>query len=194
MRPSPPLGYKATGSTLHRDVTPAYDSLPSPVPSLSFSSSFLTLTIHTLHESARLCGNRHLATTTFHVSHHHPVQFQKHFFFHHSRNMTAILRSLFGSGQSTTPAHGKAKTRSRTESTPAPSPYYVYTSTPGITPSTSTSSSGTSHSSKGHNTPAISSSPLRYPTYDSRHSHEHSRPPLYRATSHKQPHPDMQGP
>src|SRR6266852_4075679 len=109
--------------------------------------------------------------------------------------MTAILRSLFGGGQST-PAHGKAKTRSRTESTPAPSPYYVFTPTPGFTPSTSSSgtSLGKDQRSTSHNNIAISSSsPLRYPTYDSRHSHEHSRP-LYRAASHNKQHPDMQGP
>jgi hypothetical protein len=35
--------------------------------------------------------------------------------------MAAILRSLFSSGQSTTPAHGKAKSHSRTESTPSSS-------------------------------------------------------------------------
>jgi hypothetical protein len=103
--------------------------------------------------------------------------------------MAAYLRSLFGSsGQSAIPAHGKAKTRSRTESTPAPSPYYVYTP-----PTTSASSSGKSLRKDQRNTPVVSSSPLRYPTHDSRRSHEHSRPPLYRAASHKPHHDNMNG-
>lgn len=112
--------------------------------------------------------------------------------------MASYLRSLFGSSQSTAPvpAHGKAKSRSRTTSTPAPSPYYVQTPPPGTMPSTS--SSGTSHSkvhrtrTNSYTTPAMVSSPLRYPTYDSRVSHDDSRP-LYRAANHK-PQPDTQGP
>ncbi|KAH9998763.1 hypothetical protein BJV77DRAFT_711218 [Russula vinacea] len=107
--------------------------------------------------------------------------------------MAAYLRSLFGSNQSPTPVHGKAKSRSRTESSPAPSPFYVQTPAPGSTPSTSTSrtSLNKGHRANSYNTPAMVSSPLRYPTYDSRHSHEDSRPPLYRAASHKPHQPDM---
>ena len=110
--------------------------------------------------------------------------------------MAAYLRSLFGSNQSPTPVHGKAKSRSRTESSPAPSPFYVQTPAPGSTPSTSTSrtSLNKGHRANSYNTPAMVSSPLRYPTYDSRHSHEDSRPPLYRAASHKPHQPDMHGP
>lgn len=109
--------------------------------------------------------------------------------------MASYLRSLFGSGHSSTPAHGKAKSRTRTESTPAPSPYYVQTAPPpGTTPSTSTSGTSYSkvHRTNSYKAPAMVSSPLRYPTYDSRHSHEDSRPSLYRAASNK-PHPDMHG-
>jgi hypothetical protein len=199
MKPSPP----DHRSFISLVVPPSIEtSLPpkrflAPLPS-AFSSLSFTLTIsaalyHTLHESSRLCGKKHIPPT-FHVSHPPSSSSSKALFFLVLFAMAAILRSLFGNSQSTTPAHGKAKTRSRTESTPAP--YYVYTPSPRSTPSTSTSSSGTSLSkdqrSNSYNTPGISSSPLRYPTHDSRHSHEHSRP-LYRASSHK-PHPDMHGP
>ena len=78
--------------------------------------------------------------------------------------MAAYLRSLFGGGQSTTPAHGRPKTRRRTDP-----PYSVYT------PRSSS---------------VISSSPLRYPTYASRYPRSRS---INRAASDK-PHPDMQGP
>ncbi|KAH9977498.1 hypothetical protein BJV74DRAFT_860688 [Russula compacta] len=108
--------------------------------------------------------------------------------------MAAYIRSLFGSSQPT-PVHGKAKSRSRTESSPAPSPYYVYTPPPGNTPSTSTSGISLSkvQRTNSYNTPAMVSSPLRYPTYDSRHSHEDSRSsPHHRTANHKPP-TDMQG-
>lgn len=119
------------------------------------------------------------------------IQISSTFFSPLSQMAAALLRSIFGNSQSTTPAHGKAKTRSRTESTPAPSLYYVYTPPQVNTPSTS-SSLGKEHRTNSQNTPVVSSSPLRYPTYDSRRSHEPSRPPLYRAASHKH-HPDMNG-
>jgi hypothetical protein len=191
--PEPPFVYKPSGSTLHRDVTPAQNIPRSPPLSVPFSllrsrlvRSIIPFT--NLHDSVGRSTPR-LSRLSSPVK----FKFKSTFFFLVLFAMAAILRSLFGSSQSTTPAHGKAKTRSRTESTPAPSPYYVYTPSPGSTPSTS--SSGTSFSkdqrTNSYNTPAISSSPLRYPTHDSRHSHEHSRP-LYRASSHK-PHPDMQG-
>ena len=107
--------------------------------------------------------------------------------------MATYIRNLFGSSSQTTPAHGKAKTRSRTESTPGPSPVYIYTSP--TTPSTSTS--GTSRikvqRTNSYNTPSMVSSPLRYPTYDSRHSHEDSRPSPNRAANTKPP-SEMNGP
>jgi hypothetical protein len=107
--------------------------------------------------------------------------------------MATYLRNLFGGSSQSTPAHGKARTRSRTESTPGPSPpFYVYTS-----PTTSsTSTSGTSRTkvqrqrTNSYNTPSMVSSPLRYPTYDSRHSHEDSRPSPNRAGNTKPP-PEM---
>jgi hypothetical protein len=110
--------------------------------------------------------------------------------------MATYLRNLFGGSSQSTPAHGKARTRSRTESTPGPSPpFYVYTS-----PTTSsTSTSGTSRTkvqrqrTNSYNTPSMVSSPLRYPTYDSRHSHEDSRPSPNRAGNTKPP-PEMNGP
>ena len=195
-KPSPPLVYKPSGSTIHRDVTPSkrhprYDSLPLPslfsfLFALTLISALYPYPSRILHDSVGRKHTRPLSRQSLIPS--SPSSSTLFFSFSPPSTfaMAALLRSLFGSGQSTTPAHGKAKTRSRTESTPAPSPYYVYTPSPVSTPSTS--SSGTSLS-KG-NTPTISSSPLRYPTYDSRYSHEHSRPPLYRAASHKQPHPD----
>ncbi|KAF8267143.1 hypothetical protein EI94DRAFT_1731310, partial [Lactarius quietus] len=83
--------------------------------------------------------------------------------------MASYLRNLFGGQNSTTPAHGKAKSRRRTESIPTPVPHYAqransYTTTPAIVPS-----------------------PLRYPTYDSRTSHEGSRPCINRSASYKPP-------
>lgn len=107
--------------------------------------------------------------------------------------MATYLRNLFGGSSQSTPAHGKAKTRSRTESTPGPSAFYVYTSPPTTS---STSTSGTSRTkvqrTNSYNTPSMVSSPLRYPTYDSRLSHEDSRP-SNRAPNTKPP-PEMNGP
>ena len=171
-----------------RHSRPKHSSLrvpPSPLFSLC-AHAYCALFIP-FHESSRLCGKKH--PTHFHVS--HPIKFKFKFkstFFLHTFAMASYLRNLFSSGQSTTPAHGKAKSRSRTESTPAPSPFYVYTATP------STSSSGMSFNKDQRNTP------LRYHFY---------RPSVIRpmihviltsiaarplsAASHKQPHPDMNG-
>ena len=107
--------------------------------------------------------------------------------------VTAYLRSLFGS--QATPGHGKAKSRRRTESIPTPAPHYIYAAPHGNTP---TSISGTSLSKAQRansysTTPAIVPSPLRYPTYDSRASHEGSRPAIKRSASYKPP-SDVHGP
>jgi hypothetical protein len=174
---------KTTGSTFIRNVTAVLSlrsKTPSP-PSLSVRSPSRAL-YHTLHDISR-----HLGSTLSVLS--------------RSSNlppfiMASYLRSLFSSGQPT-PSHGKAKSRSRTHSTPAPSPYYVYTSVPGNTPSTSTTS-GTSQSkvqrANSNKTPVMVSSPLRYPTYDSRHSHDDSRPSPNRAANHQPPPDTMNGP
>ncbi|KAH9968499.1 hypothetical protein BGW80DRAFT_1461889 [Lactifluus volemus] len=110
--------------------------------------------------------------------------------------MAAYLRNLFGNGpNSTTPAHGKAKTRRRTESTPAPAAYYVFTPPLGTTPSTSTA--GTSPSkvqAVNSNTPVmVSSSPFAYPTYDSRLSHDGSRPSIHHRAANYVPPSETQG-
>jgi hypothetical protein len=79
MKPSPPFVYKPGGSTLHRDVTPALATTPSPPLSLlSFALTLSALFSYpsriftTLWEEA--------PPTDFHVS--HPIKFnfkQKHF-------------------------------------------------------------------------------------------------------------------
>ena len=166
-------------------------SLSHPLP-----SPYSLLCSHTpFTKSSRLCGKKKQTPHPLsRLSSPSNVKFKFEALFFHpplSQMAAALLRSLFGNSQSTTPAHGKAKTRSRTESTPAPSLYYVYTPPQGNTPSTS-SSLGKEHRTNSQNTPVVSSSPLRYPTYDSRRSHEPSRPPLYRAASHRH-HPDMNG-
>jgi hypothetical protein len=157
---------------------------PSP-PSLSVRSPSRAL-YHTLHDISRLWE---APSQSFHVLRTFNTFSSPPFI------MASYLRSLFSSGQPT-PSHGKAKSRSRTHSTPAPSPYYVYTSAPGNTPSTSTTS-GTSLSkvqrANSNKTPVMVSSPLRYPTYDSRHSHEDSRPPNW-AANHQPPPDTMNGP
>lgn len=152
--------------------------------------SALTL-VRSIHTPSRLFTTLGNTFQPFHV-----LQTLNTFFSSPCFIMAAYLRNLFSSGQPT-PSHGKAKSRSRTQSSPAPSPYYVYTVPPGNTPSTSTTP-GTSpskvqrvHSSK---TPAMVSSPLRYPTHDSRHSHEDSRPSPNRAANHKPPPDTINGP
>jgi hypothetical protein len=107
--------------------------------------------------------------------------------------MATYIRNLFGSSSQTTPVHGKAKTRSRTESTPGPSTFYIYTAPP-TTPSTSTSRTSRPKVQRttSYNSPSMVSSPLRYPTYDSRHSHEDSRPSPNRAAN--KPPTEMNGP
>ncbi|KAI0261861.1 hypothetical protein BC834DRAFT_829629 [Gloeopeniophorella convolvens] len=104
--------------------------------------------------------------------------------------MAAYFRSLFGIGQSSAPGHSssKPKPHRRTQSSPAPN--YIYAPPPGTTPSTSTSRTTRSKVQRANSyttPPTMVPSPLRYPTYDSRHSHETSRPPIYRGTSYKVP-------
>jgi hypothetical protein len=103
--------------------------------------------------------------------------------------MTTYLRNLFGGQSSTTPGHGKAKSRRRTESIPTPTPHYIYTAPQGNTP-TSVSGTSLSKAERANNyntTPAIVPSPLRYPTYDSRSSHDGGRPTINRSASYKPP-------
>jgi hypothetical protein len=89
----------------------------------------------------------------------------------------------------------EAPSGSKTHAPPAPSPYYVYTNPARNSPSTSTS--GTSlrkvQRVNSYNSPSMVLSPLRYPIYDSRHSHEDGRPSPNRAANHKPP-PEMHGP
>lgn len=181
--------------TLRRDVTapPRPTKLPATVttplfPFLYSRYTHLRCAVSYLSRNFTTLGRSHPPTFTSLIP--------SSFFALSPQAMASYLRSLFGNSQNTTPVHGKAKTRSRsrTASTPAPSPFYVQTPPAGTMPSTSTAGASLSkaHRTGSYNTPAMVSSPLRYPTYDSRHSHEDSRPPLYRTTSHK--HPDTQGP
>ncbi|KAH9041166.1 hypothetical protein EDB84DRAFT_1559678 [Lactarius hengduanensis] len=107
--------------------------------------------------------------------------------------MAAYLRSLFG-GQNSTPGHGKAKSHRRTESNPTPAPHYVYAAPQGNIPmsASGTSLSKAQRANSYNTTPAIVPSPLRYPTYDSRTSHDGSRPVINRSAGSKPP-PDAHG-
>ncbi|THH18186.1 hypothetical protein EW146_g2757 [Bondarzewia mesenterica] len=112
--------------------------------------------------------------------------------------MASYLRSFFGYGSSPSQGQsggGKSHSRSRSSSSTAnvhAKPYII----PSSTPSAASSSRpdvkrANSYSASRTNTP----SPLRYPTYDSRRSHDSSRPktspsaqaaaPVYRRASYK---------
>lgn len=191
---SGPTVYKTSGS---HSPSRRHSSPPTnKTPRYSNDPSLPSLYSHYTH---RWCAVPYLSRNFTTLGRSHPLNFTSlvpSSFALSPRAMASYLRSLFGNSQNTTPVHGKAKTRSRsrTASTPAPSPFYVQTPPAGTMPSTSTSGTSLSkaHRAGSYNTPAMVSSPLRYPAYDSRHSHEDSRPPLYRTTSHK--HPDTQGP